>query len=102
MKRVEIPEKPTGFRPRRGRPDPHETLASSLQGLAMAYGGEDQLRGLAILATFLDDMIATEVAERREYCSWTEVGASLGVSKQAAQQKYGRSLADSLRTGGGD
>lgn len=37
----------------------------ALEALAMAWGNEDRLRGLAIVSTFLDDLITGEVAEQR-------------------------------------
>ncbi|HZJ27932.1 MAG TPA: hypothetical protein VFF40_13130 [Acidimicrobiia bacterium] len=32
------------------------------------------------------------IAARRSNRSWSEIGAMLGVSKQAAQRKYGREI----------
>jgi hypothetical protein len=51
------------------------------------------LRHIAELAQQRDDVDA-ELAEtvrtaRASRCSWSEIGAMLGVSKQAAQRKYG-------------
>lgn len=51
------------------------------------------LRHIAQLAQQRDD-VDTELAEsvqtaRAARCSWSEIGAMLGVSKQAAQRKYG-------------
>lgn len=54
------------------------------------------LRQLAKLADHrhvLDSEITTAVgAARRGNRSWSEIGAMLGVSKQAAQRKYGRKV----------
>jgi hypothetical protein len=50
---------------------------------AMAAGEELASRG--------DELIGRFVAEAREAgCSWTEIGARLGVSKQAARQRFAR------------
>ena len=43
------------------------------------------------LASGGDDLIGRFVAEARDAgCSWTEIGARLGVSKQAARQRFGQ------------
>lgn len=53
-----------------------------------------ELRRLAALATqraAVDaDLAEAVAAARRARRSWSEIGAMLGVSKQAAQRKYGR------------
>jgi hypothetical protein len=50
---------------------------------AMAVGEE--------LASGGDELIGRCVAEARDAgCSWTEIGARMGVSKQAARQRFGR------------
>lgn len=42
------------------------------------------------LATAADDLIGSYVAQARaDGCSWTEIGERLGVSKQAARQRFG-------------
>jgi len=41
-------------------------------------------------ATLESELRAAVVAGRRSDRSWSEIGAMLGVSKQAAQRKYGR------------
>lgn len=55
------------------------------------------LRHLAKLAEqreALDDEVTEAVqAARRAHRSWSEIGTMLGVSKQAAQRKYGRHVA---------
>jgi hypothetical protein len=39
-----------------------------------------------------DELTAAVLAARRANRSWSEIGAMLGVSKQAAQRKYGHKL----------
>jgi len=49
------------------------------------------LAGLAGLRTELDAQIAeTAKALQAQGYSWAEIGRTLGVSKQAAQQRYGK------------
>ena len=54
------------------------------------------LRAIAELAEQRDhvegELIAAVQAARRANRSWSEIGAMLGVSKQAAQRKYGHRL----------
>lgn len=65
-------------------------LEDTLLTLAESWS-HDHLHGLAILATVVDDLIARGVHEQRlEGASWREVGEALGISKQAAQQRYGK------------
>jgi len=48
------------------------------------------LRGLAILSAILDAAIRDAVEqERAGGSSWATIGARLGISKQAAQQRFG-------------
>lgn len=53
----------------------------------------DALRHIAELAeqrrTVEDELNAAVVAARQANRPWSEIGAMLGVSKQAAQRKYG-------------
>lgn len=52
---------------------------------------KDELEGLAILNTLMTDTIKWVVAERRDKGdSWSAIGKSLGISKQAAQQRFGK------------
>jgi hypothetical protein len=49
-----------------------------------------KLRGIRDINAQLDKQAARAVAQAREAgATWTEVGQSLGVSRQAAQQRYG-------------
>lgn len=54
------------------------------------------LRQLADLAeqrtTLESDLRDAVIVARRANRSWSEIGAMLGVSKQAAQRKYGRAV----------
>ncbi len=53
-----------------------------------------QLAKLAEQRETLDDEVTDAVhAARRANRSWSEIGMMLGVSKQAAQRKYGRHVA---------
>lgn len=57
--------------------------ASSLERLATARGLADTLRARS------DELLDHYVEAAREAdCSWTEIGCTLGVTKQAAQQRY--------------
>lgn len=69
---------------------PRQETMGALSALGLAWSNSDALRGLAIVSTFLDDAIRAEVASLREdgFTPWAEIGASLGMSKQAAQQRY--------------
>lgn len=97
MPKVEIPDlQPPTASGRAGMKRRGESVRSrtenSLEGIGVAWGDGDQLHGLAVLATILDEMIGREVTARREAPadSWAEIGAALGITKQAAQQRYRR------------
>ena len=52
---------------------------------------KDELEGLAMLNSLMSDTIKWVVAERRaKGDSWAQIGESLGISKQAAQQRFGK------------
>lgn len=52
---------------------------------------KDELEGLAMLNSLMSDTIKWVVAERRAAgASWSDIGKSLGISKQAAQQRFGK------------
>jgi hypothetical protein len=94
---VPIPDKPTGMSTRHRRDllkdggrTPRQETANTLTTIGLAWSNGDQLRGLAIVSTILDDAIRAEVASLREdgFTPWAQIGASLGMSKQAAQQRY--------------
>lgn len=59
-------------------------------GRRLAEADEPELAAFAELYREFDAAMQTAVdGWRRAGRSWTEIGAALGVSKQAAQQRYG-------------
>lgn len=101
-KRVELPAPPAhlrGSKKIRYRENIENVLEGLAEGLGQESGGEPvNLRGLAIVATLLDDVTARSVNESRELgYSWAEIGLALGISKQAAQQRFGK-----IALGGGN
>jgi len=69
-----------------------ESWADSVDPAALRTADTDSLRLIADLAQ-QRDLVDTELAEsvraaRAAHRSWSEIGAMLGVSKQAAQRKY--------------
>jgi hypothetical protein len=70
-----------------------EAWAESVDPTALRSADTDALRHIAELAQQRDDVdadLAKAVqAARAAHRSWSEIGAMLGVSKQAAQRKYG-------------
>lgn len=56
----------------------------------MRVDGFDGIQALVELAAVAEDMIANHVRhERSAGASWASIGRTLGVSRQAAQQRYG-------------
>lgn len=71
-----------------------ELLRMHTESLGDYAGDASTLLGLARASTLLDELTREAVAEARDGeapLSWSEIGAALGMSKQAAQQRYGRS-----------
>lgn len=70
-----------------------EAWADTVESAELRSADTDALRHIAELAQQRDDVDAdltrTVQAARAARCSWSEIGAMLGVSKQAAQRKYG-------------
>jgi hypothetical protein len=59
-------------------------------GRRVATGDVEALRDLVALSTVIDDAIGQAVIGLRAFgYSWAEIGARLGISRQAAQQRWG-------------
>ncbi|MFI7522994.1 hypothetical protein [Micromonospora globbae] len=59
-------------------------------GRRVAAGDVEALRDLTALSAALDEAIGQAVIGLRAFgYSWAEIGARLGISKQAAQQRWG-------------
>ncbi|MEU2612656.1 hypothetical protein ABZ570_13920 [Micromonospora sp. NPDC007271] len=59
-------------------------------GRRVATGDVEALRDLVALSANLDDAIGEAVLGLRAFgYSWAEIGARLGISRQAAQQRWG-------------
>src|SRR3954447_6489288 len=60
-------------------------------GKRIAQGDVDALPDLAALATDLDTALITAVRGLREFgYSWEQIASRLGVTRQAAQQRWGQ------------
>ncbi|WP_435151034.1 hypothetical protein [Micromonospora aurantiaca (nom. illeg.)] len=60
-------------------------------GRRVAAGDVEALRHLVALSANLDEAIGEAVVGLRAFgYSWAEIGTRLGISKQAAQQRWGR------------
>lgn len=59
-------------------------------GRRVAAGDVEALRDLVALSSTIDDAIGDAVMGLRAFgYSWSEIGQRLGISKQAAQQRWG-------------
>ncbi|MFE9872196.1 hypothetical protein ACFYON_16310 [Micromonospora sp. NPDC005686] len=59
-------------------------------GRRVADGDVEALRDLVTLSTDLDQAITDAVIGLRQFgYSWAEIGSRLGISRQAAQQRWG-------------
>ncbi|KAB1910690.1 hypothetical protein [Micromonospora sp. AMSO31t] len=59
-------------------------------GRRVATGDVEALRDLVALSAVIDDAIGEAVIGLRAFgYSWAEIGARLGISRQAAQQRWG-------------
>ena len=81
------------------RPPLREAITQQLSIIASASVGNPDLHdlteinGLAALSTLIDELIVAQVVEARASgYPWSEIGAALGMTKQAAQQRYGKSV----------
>lgn len=70
-----------------------EAWADAVEPAELRSADTGALRHIAELAQHRDDVDAdlaqTVQAARAAHCSWSQIGMMLGVSKQAAQRKYG-------------
>ena len=70
-----------------------ERWADSVNSEDLTTADTESLRAIAELAErrdeIDDELLEAVRAARRANRSWSEIGAMLGVSKQAAQRKYG-------------
>ena len=83
---------------RRRRTVENDEYARFVRRVVLAYarrvaaGDVDALADMIRLATELDEAIAQAVIGLRESrYSWAEIAARLGITRQAAQQRWGRS-----------
>ncbi|RLP93612.1 hypothetical protein [Micromonospora sp. CV4] len=59
-------------------------------GRRVATGDVEALRDLVALSSVIDDAIGDAVIGLRAFgYSWAEIGSRLGISRQAAQQRWG-------------
>ncbi|MCF0093587.1 hypothetical protein [Micromonospora sp. MH99] len=59
-------------------------------GRRVATGDVEALRDLITLSSVIDDAIGEAVIGLRAFgYSWAEIGSRLGISRQAAQQRWG-------------
>ncbi len=69
-----------------------EDWADRVDAAELRYADTEVLRKIAALAQrrseVEDDLTAAVRSARRAQRTWSEIGAMLGVSKQAAQRKY--------------
>lgn len=76
-----------------------EIAVLALDSLADSLGRGDRLAGYGIVSRLLDGRTTDAVAvSRTEGESWAAVAARIGVTKQAAHQRYRGVAADSPRT----
>ncbi|MFV2099997.1 hypothetical protein [Micromonospora sp. LOL_024] len=59
-------------------------------GRRVATGDVEALRDLVTLSSVIDEAITDAVIGLRQFgYSWAEIGSRLGISRQAAQQRWG-------------
>lgn len=88
----------TRLTPNRRRRAENDEYASFIRRVSractrrVAAGDADALADMTGLATELDEAISEAVSELRQAgYSWAEIACRLGVTRQAAQQRWGRS-----------
>jgi hypothetical protein len=100
VKAALTPNTPSGgsrpFRPRRRDVVENDEYAAFIRRIIKAFarrvstGDVEALRDMVALSTQLDDSIGDAVKGLRAHgYSWAEIGARLGISRQAAQQRWG-------------
>ena len=76
------------------QPSPQVRLDDLIEGIKKAHTDSlDQLSGAVLVADYLGDIADHLIGHfvdqaRRSGASWTEIGRSMGVSKQAAQKRF--------------
>ncbi|MEO3820988.1 hypothetical protein [Plantactinospora sp. B24E8] len=96
MNTVNQPLTPSVPRPRRRDVVENDEFAAFTRriirahGRRVATGDVEALRDLVALSAELDQAIGNAVLGLRAFgYSWAEIGARLGISRQAAQQRWG-------------
>ena len=95
-----MPEKsPVPVSPYAKRPPFRDLMAEQLEAEASTCGNHDLtgnlrvMNGLAAMSTLIDELIIVQVVEARASgYPWSEIGAALGMTKQATQQRYGKNV----------
>jgi hypothetical protein len=93
--RVEIPplpqRNPRSRETRTQRALLEESIRSHASVLGLMREDLGELHGLAALATLVDDLLVDSVADARiDGYSWAQIGEAAGMTRQAAQQRYGK------------
>ncbi len=59
-------------------------------GRRVGQGDPEDLRDLLRIAAFLDQVVADAVQQIHARYSWTQIGAAAGITKQSAQERWGK------------
>ncbi len=100
MPKVPMPEQsPVPVSPHAKRLPFREETMGEVYAEASTIGRRDLegnlrlMNGLAAMSTLIDELIVEQVVEARASgYPWSEIGAALGMTKQATQQRYGKSV----------